>query len=474
MNDLPKQLATLSSRSKKSLLLRLKRQRFGFNSFPLSFVQQRLWFLDQLAPNSGLYNIPSALRLTGTLDIPALNHSLEEIVRRHEALRTTFALVEGQPVQVIASHLAVPLPLVDLGHLSEPTREAEAKRLAMVEAHQPFDLAHGPLLRASLLRLGTQQHILLLTMHHIVSDGWSMEIFFRELTALYEAYMRGEPSPLEELPIQYADYALLQHELLQGPVLKEQLAYWTNQLAGAPAILELPTDRPRPAAQTFTGATYRFTLPPALTDKLTVLSRREGITLFMTMLTAFQALLARYSGQDDIVVGSPIAGRRRAETEGLIGFFVNMLALRARLEDDPTFREQLARTRETCLAAYANQDLPFERLVEALQPERNLGHNPLFQAIFALRNAPASTLRLPAVQVELMDFTTDVAQVDLVLDMEETTQGLVGVFEYSTDLFDAPTIARMAGHFQTLLDGVVTDLGQRLSELPLLTALMPS
>ena len=355
MSSLPKHIFDLPP--KRRALLKALLQEEGVSSsstptisrrnadepVPLSFAQQRLWFLDQFQPGSPVYNIPAALRITAPLNAFALEQSLNEIVRRHEALRTTFAAVDGRPVQVIAPALRVPLPVTDLRGLPQTERETEATRLATQEAQHPFDLARGPLVRATLLRLGAGDHVLLLTMHHIVSDGWSMGVFFRELAVLYEAYATGKPSPLPELPVQYADFAQWQRQWLQGEVLAAHLTYWKQHLAGAPEVLELPTDRPRPAVQSFRGATYPFTLPPALSTALKTLSQREGVTLFMTLLAAFKTLLHRYTGQGDLVVGAPIANRTRAEIEGLIGFFVNTLVLRTDLSGNPRFGELLGR-----------------------------------------------------------------------------------------------------------------------------------
>ncbi|MGH7931425.1 MAG: condensation domain-containing protein, partial [Candidatus Binatia bacterium] len=361
-------------------------------TLPLSFAQERLWFLDQLEPGSTVYNMPGVFRLKGPLNVAVLKQSLNEIVRRHEALRTTFRSVEGSPQQVVASGLTLPLPVMDLSHRCESDRENEARRLAAEEARRPFDLSRGPLLRAILLRLHQEEHFLLLNMHHIVSDGWSMGVFFREISVLYEAYSNGKPSPLAELPIQYADYAVWQRNRLQGEVLETQLSYWEKQLEDI-STLDLPTDRPRPAAQSFRGARLSLELSKELTEGLKALSRKERVSLFMTLLAAFQTLLHRYTGRDDIAVGSPIAGRNRAEIEGLIGFFINTLVLRADLSGNPTFRELLARVREAALGAYDHQDVPFEKLVQELHPERNLNQSPLFQVMFVLQN-PHTALNL--------------------------------------------------------------------------------
>ncbi len=436
---------------------------------PLSFAQQRLWFLDQLEPGSPLYNIPEAVRLTGLLDVAALERSLNEIVRRHESLRTFFVTADGQPAQIILPALTLKLPVVDLSGAPESEREAEAFRLATEEAQCPFDLAHGPLLRARLLRLDEQDCIFLLTMHHIISDGWSTGVLIREVAELYVAFSAGQPSPLPDLPIQYADFASWQREWLRGDVLESQLSYWKQQLSGSPPLLELPADRPRPAVQTLAGAHQTFTLPKNLSQALKDLSQREGTTLFMTLLAAFQALLSRYTGQEDICVGTPIANRNRAEVEPLIGFFVNTLALRSDLSGDLCFRELLKRVSEVTLGAYAHQDLPFEMLVDALQPKRDMSHTPLFQVMFILQNAPVRTLQVPGLTLSSLEIESGLAMFDLTLTMAEEPEGLGGVFEYNTDLFDAETIVRMVGHFQTLLEGIVSDPDQHLSALPLLT-----
>jgi len=481
MRDIARQIAELPPEKRALLELLLQKegvdlsrsliipQKRDTNAFPLSFAQRRLWFLDQLEPNSPLYNIASAVRLTGALNVTALEQSLNQIVRRHESLRTTFVAKDGHPVQVIAPELTVPLPVVDLHSLSEAEREAEALQLAIEEAQRPFDLAKGPLLRTTLLRLDEEDHILLLTMHHIISDGWSMGVFVREMGALYEALSQGRPSPLPELPIQYVDFAQWQRKWLQGEELERQLAYWKEQLAGLPPLLELPTDRPRPAVQRYQGAHHSFALSKSLSQALESLSQEEGATLFMTLLAAFQTLLYRYTGQEDICVGTPIANRTRAEIEGLIGFFVNTLVLRTDLSGDPSFRELLRRVREVALGAYAHQDLPFEMLVDELQPARDMSHSPLFQVMFVLQNAPVQALELSELTLSPVETENGIAKFDLTLMMEERPEGLQGTVEYNTDLFDAATIERMVGHFQTLLEGIVADPDRPISTLPLLT-----
>jgi amino acid adenylation domain-containing protein len=436
---------------------------------PLSFAQRRLWFIDKLEPGASTYNLPYAVRLRGRLDAGALEQSLAEVVRRHESLRTTFSLGSGEPAQAVAEPVPLPLPQTDLSGLPEAEREAEAQRLAAEEAQRPFDLEAGPLMRAALLRLAEDDHVLLLTMHHIVSDGWSMGVVVREVGALYSAFSEGRESPLAELPIQYADYAAWQREHLSGATLERQLAYWRGQLTGV-AALELPTDRPRPAVQTYNGAQRSFALPADLSAALTALNRREGVTLYMTMLAAFQALLYRYSGQEDISVGSPVAGRNRAELEGLIGFFVNTLVLRTDLGGNPTFEELLGRVREVALGAYEHQDVPFERLVEELQPERELSRNPLFQVMFEVQNATDDAVSLPGLALSPLGVENKTAKFDLTLLVEEGGEGLSAKFEYSTDLFDASTVERMGRHFQTLLAAMIADPSARVADVPLLTA----
>ncbi len=435
----------------------------------LSFAQQRLWFLSQLEPASPFYNIPAAVRLTGMLDVVVLEKSLDEIARRHETLRTTFRLQDGEknPVQIIAPTFKLALPVIDLRDIPEIEREAQVQSLAAREARQPFDLACGPLVRATIVRLGEREHALLLTMHHIISDGWSAAVLIREVVALYQAFIAGEPSPLPELPIQYADFAVWQREWLQGDALAAQLDYWKQQLAGAPALLGLPTDHPRPPIQTFRGATHSFTLTHALAEALQALSRQAGTTMFMTLLAAFKLLLWRYTGQTDIVVGCPIANRNRTEIEGLIGFFVNTLVLRTDL-DTLTFRELLGQVREVTLGAYAHQDLPFEKLVEELQPERDLSRNLMFQVTFAFQNAPTKTADLPGLTARLLEVESSTAKFDLALSIAELEDGLSGLVEYSTDLFEAATITLMMGHFQAVLESVVADPDQHLLDLPLM------
>ncbi|MHB0878138.1 MAG: amino acid adenylation domain-containing protein [Anaerolineae bacterium] len=437
-------------------------------ALPLSFGQQRLWFLDQLEPGSPFYNIPSAVRLRGPLDARLLQRALLEVVRRHEVLRTTFATVDGQPHLRVAAEPDLRLSVVDLSALPDGEREAEARRMVAEDSRRPFDLAAGPLLRATVMRLGDDDHVALFTMHHIVGDDWSTNVLIQEVAGLYDAFSHGHASPLRPLPVQYADYASWQRRWLQGDTLERQLTYWREQLAGAPAVLELPFDRPRPPVQTPNGGYLTFYLPATLSQDLAELCRRHDCTLFMTLLAAFQALLHRYSGQADICVGSPIANRTARDVEPLIGFFANTLVFRADLGADPSFAELLARTREACLGAYAHQDLPFEMLVDDLQIERSLSHSPLFQVMFALQNAPHSAMRLADLTVEPLEAHSGSAKFDLTLFMAEAGGRLGGALEYNADLFDAATVARMLRHFEALLTAAVGDPERSVSRLPLL------
>ncbi|HEX8651125.1 MAG TPA: non-ribosomal peptide synthase/polyketide synthase [Pyrinomonadaceae bacterium] len=436
---------------------------------PLSFAQQRLWFLDQLAPGSASYNISGAVHLKGRLDVAALEQSFNEIVRRHESLRTSFALSCEQPIQIIAPDLSLTLTPVDLTGFPQSERETEARRMMSEAARTPFNLARSPLLRGGLLRLAEEEHVLVVVMHHIVSDGWSIGVLLRELATLYEAFLGEKQSPLPELPVQYADFARWQREWLDEEVLEAQLAYWKRQLGGSLPVLALPADRPRPSIQSFRGASQSLVLPKDLSKALKALSRREGVTLFMTLLAAFKTLLYRYTDQDDILVGTPIANRNRVEIEGLIGFFVNTLVLRTRLSGDPSFRELLGRVKEVALSAYARQDLPFEKLVEEIQPERSLSHAPLFQVMFVLQNSPVPALELPGLKLSPVEVANEISNFDLTLVMEETEQGLTASLDYSTDLFDDATIRRTLRHFQSLLEGIVAAPEARLSSLSLLT-----
>ncbi len=434
---------------------------------PLSYSQQRLWFFEQLIPGIALSNESADIRLPGLKNITALEQSFNEIIRRHEIWRTTFEIIDGQPVQVIHPAPYIPLSVIDLRSLPAAEREAEALRLASVDGQQPFDLTKLPLLRAILVKLSETDYRMYMTMHHLIFDGVSLyNVFLQELAVLYEAFCEGKPSPLPELSIQYADFAYWQQQWLQQEVLAPQLAYWEKQLANL-SMLQLPTDRPRPVMETFRGSRCSLKFPKELVDELKALSSREGVTLFMTLLAAFKTVLARYSGQDDIPVGAVISGTNRPEIANLIGFIINNLVLRTDLSGNPSFRELLERVRKVTLDAYAHQDIPFQKLVEVLRPERHLGHHPLFQLLFLLE-PPTSELDSGWSLRSLM-VDTGTSYMDMMISLDDRPEGLVGYFEYNSDLFDAATITRMVGHFQTVLEAVVANPGQKLSELPLLT-----
>ncbi len=437
---------------------------------PLSFAQERLWFLDQLEPGSPLYNVQTGVGLTGHVDAGALARALGEVVRRHEVLRSGFETVAGHARQALHPAARPHLPRIDLSGLEPGPREVAVRRLGRAAADAPFDLARPPLLRAFLVRLGFGEHALLLTLHHIVADAWSIGILIREMSALYRAFANGAPSPLPELPIQYADFALWQRGWLQGEALDAEVSWWRRRLADAPALTELPGDRPRPAVQSFRGARVSTLLPAALAQKLTSLAHRSGATLFMILLAAFQVLLRRASGSDDLVVGTPVANRSRLEVEGLIGFFVNSLVLRTDLAGDPRFAELVARLRSVVLAGYVHQELPFEKLVENLQPERSLAHNPVFQLMVILQNAAApGETELPDLRLSRLPDTAPAARFDLTLSATETGGGLFVLADYATDLFDATTVQRLLEHLHGLLEGVARQPERPLSALPLLT-----
>ena len=438
-------------------------------SFPLSFAQQRLWFLDQLEPGRATYNMPGGAWLRGTLEALTFERALNEALRRHSTLRTTFPSRNGEPAQTIAEHVHLQLPVIDLSDLTAEERQSQTDRLVTEEAQQPFNLALGPLARFKLLRLTPTEHMLLATMHHIVADGWSLGILIREVIAHYEAYIHDQPSPLPELPIQYADFVRLQREEFDDKALDAQLDYWRERLAGAPSLLELPWDHPRPPMQTHRGAVQTFEIPQWLTAESYSTSRREGSTLFMLLLAVFQTLLYRYSGQTDFAVGTPIAGRNRKETEGLIGLFVNTLVLRVDLSNNPTFKNLLRQARECALGAYANQDAPFEMLVEELQPERNMSHTPLFQVMMVMLNMPGETPRFSHLEIETFSSSSGTAKFDLTLEFTEKAGRLTGRLEYNVDLFEAATIQRLLDHYHHLLSSVVADTAQRLDEFALLT-----
>jgi amino acid adenylation domain-containing protein len=437
---------------------------------PLSFAQKRLWFLVQLNPNSSLYNSSAAIRLEGQLNQAALQQSFNEIIRRHQALRTTFPVVNGQPIQVISPSATLKLPIVDLQELPEAQKKALVQKLIQEESQRCFDLVQCPLLRYTLIHTHELEYILLFTIHHIVSDGWSVGVLIKELTTLYKDFCAEQPSSLPELPIQYADFAIWQRQWLQGEVLEAQLAYWKRQLGNNLPVLQLPTTRPRAEVKTNHGSTSSFIIPIKESESLQALSRQEGVTLFMTLLAAFQILLQRYTHQDDIVVGTDIANRNRAEIEPLIGFFVNLLVLRTDLSGNPSFPELLKRVRSCTLGAYAHQDLPFEELVKALEPDRNLSNiPPLFQVLFVLQNAPIPPLELTGLTLSLLEVENKVAKFDLALFLTETESGILGKWQYNSDLFDTPTITRITGHFQTLINSIVSQPDSRINSLEMIT-----
>ncbi|HYW06890.1 MAG TPA: amino acid adenylation domain-containing protein, partial [Longimicrobium sp.] len=439
----------------------------GSGPAPLSFAQQRLWFLERMEPGSAAYIIPSALRLSGALDVPALQGSLGELARRHEVLRSTFVVSGGEPFQVVGAAGEFTLPMDDLRPLMAAEREAELARRAAAEAWRPFDLERGPLFRARLFRTGDAEHVLVLTLHHAVSDGWSHGVLLRELSALYAALSRGEPSPLPELAVRYADYAAWQRGWLRGEVLDAQVAFWRARLESAP-VLELPSDRPRPAVRAGRGALHRFRVEPELARGLRALARREGATPFILLLTAFQALISRWSGQDDVVVGTPVANRERHEVEGVVGLFANMLALRTDLAGDPPFSVLLKRVREATLDAYAHQNVPFEKLVEELRVRRDLSRTPLVQVVFAWHGEAAPPAAFPGVEVAPFRLEGESAKFDLLLAMSEAADGMSGAVEYDRDLFDPDTVERLTETLKVLLAGIVAAPGERLSRLPIL------
>ncbi|HEX2569029.1 MAG TPA: condensation domain-containing protein, partial [Polyangia bacterium] len=441
------------------------------NTFPLSFAQERLWFIHQLEGIGALYSIPVAMRVRGRLDVAAIGRSLDELVKRHEALRTTFTTVEGQPVQVIGEPKSVPVQTIDLRAVPEAAREAEAHEKLLEIFREPFDLATGPLLRAAVLQLGEAEHILVCVVSHLVSDGLSTVLLLRELWSFYEAFVEGKPAQVPELPVQYVDFAAWQRQWLQGEVLSQQLGYWQEQLRAPLPVLDLPTDHPggRPALQAFDGAHHPLLIPRELTDALTALGQREGVTLFQIVLAGFQVLLHRYTGQDDVIIGSPIANRSRPELQNTIGFLVNNLTLRTRLNGDPTFGELLQRVREAAMGAYAHQDIPFERVVDALHVQRDTSRTPLFQITFALQENVLSFTRSAGLELELLKVHSGMSKFDLTLELFKRSEGLNGWIEYRTDLFREDTIARLGEHLIALLASAVEDPSRRISALSLLS-----
>ena len=436
---------------------------------PLSFAQQRLWFINQMEPESPAYNMPVALRLTALLDQRALERSLNEIVRRHEPLRTSFPTVNGVPTQVVHDHCPVRLHIADLSQLEDDERARQADRLMNEEAQKPFDLEEGPVYRASMLRMGPEENLLLLTIHHIAADGWSLGILTRELKVLYNAYREEQPSTLPEIAFQYADFAVWQRNWLQGDELERQVSYWKERLDGAPTVLELPADRPRPPVQTFHCDQRRITIPASIVKDLKAYGHREGVTLFMLLLAAFEALLFRYTGTEDMLIGTPIANRTQTELEGLIGFFINTLALRSDLSGDPSFKDLLTRVRETILGAYTHQHLPFEKLVDELLPVRSLSHMPLCQVLFVLQNAPRSDKEADGLAIKTISAPGMRGKFDLQLTAAESETGLTVSALYSKDLFDDDRMVRLLGHYRTLLESVLADPTERISSLNMLT-----
>ncbi|HEY0762325.1 MAG TPA: amino acid adenylation domain-containing protein [Pyrinomonadaceae bacterium] len=470
MDSVSKQVVGASPEEKRILLASLLRKKAQQQSrtYPLSFAQERLWFIDQLIRDSSLYNLPAAVRLTGRLNPQALEMTMTEICRRHTSLTTTFPTIEGQPVQMVNPAQPVSLPVLDLRSWNVEEREVEAQRLVNLEARKPFNLATGPLLRVQLLQLEEEEFIVMLSMHHIIADGWSMDILIREIMVLYQAMAAGKPSPLPELPLQYADYARWQRQYLRGEMLEAQLSYWQKQLDGIPPLLELPADHPRPPEQSYRGTTRSLMLSPELSEALRSLSRREETTLFNVLLTGFKTLLFRYTWQNDICVGTPVAGRDRVEAEGLIGFFANVLVLRTKVSGKATFRELLRHVHEVCLEAHTHQDVPFEKLVEALHPERNMSYSPLFQVMFAFLNAGQTVLEIPGLKMSGYGAVQEAAKYDLLLGVMDLRERLAISLEYSTDLFESERIERMLLHFRSLLESVVVDPGQQLVDIPLL------
>ena len=431
----------------------------------LTFAQERLWFLDQLQPDSSIHNMRAAFLLKGSLNVAVLEQSLSEIVRRHEILRTTFTSVDGMPVQVISPNIDLKLPVIDLIGVPDSERDIQVEQITRQEFEQPFDLAKVPLWRFKLLRLAEEEYLLLRTVHHIIFDGWSYSVFMRELAVIYEAFSTGKPLPLKNLPIQYADFAQSQRQWLQGEVLESQLNYWKQQLSGSISLLELPIDHPSTSIPTYRGARQILVLPKNLTEKLKALSAQEGVSLFVTLLAAFKTLLYRYTGQEDMIVCSPIAGRNRVETKKLIGYFNNIVPMRTYLGENPSFRELMGRVSQVTLGAYEHQDLPFQKLADF----PNLVHTTLYRGMFALQNTPAQPETLAGIAVSHLETSSEVADFDVFLSMKEEGGQLKGVLQYKTDLFETVTITQMLDHFHALLENLVANPAQSLTDLPLLT-----
>jgi len=436
---------------------------------PLSFAQERLWFLDQLEPNSPRYNMPAMVRLEGRLDLPALEAGFNHLIRRHETLRTTFTTQQGKPVQVIHAEMPLKVAVEDYSDLPEEEKQQAIEKAVAAEASQPFDLKRGPLIRAKLLRRGPEEQVLVVSMHHIIADGWSIGVLISEMGRAYEAEVKGEALGLAELPIQYGDYAVWQREYLQGEELARQLGYWKEQLKGAPEVMNLGTDRARGAVQSYRGGTQKVEIREAVKEGLKRIGQEQGATMYMVMMAGMRVMLRRYSGERDLVIGTAIANRRRKEVEGLIGFFVNSLAMRVEVGEEESYEEVLRREKEVAMGGYENQDVPFEKVVEEVKPERSLSYTPLFQVMFMLQNAPITELKLHGLTLNRFDIERNVANVDLLLSVEPTDHRLIGTAEYSTDLFDASTIARFLGHLKVLLEGIVVNPQRSILDLPLLT-----
>ena len=471
MTQLPENIANLSEAEKRALLAKLLAKKGkSVKTFPLSFAQQRLWFLYQMEPEDCAYNIPVAVRLTGELNVEAFEQSVNAVIERHETLRTSFTTIKGEPKQVVSPKLTLITTVVDLQ--TDRKREEETtliNQFAREEAQTPFNLSQAPLLRVKLLCLSEIESVVLLTMHHIVSDGWSMGILIRELATLYEAFSRGKPSPLPELPIQYGDYALWQRQYLQGEVLDSLLSYWKRQLGSSPPILPLPTDRPLEEAKTTQGGTLSFHFPPEKLQELKQLCHEEGVTLFMLLLAAFKTLLYRYTDAEDIAVGTDVANRSRSETEALIGFFVNILVLRTDLSENPTFRELLQRVRKVSLGAYSHQDLPFGKLVEELKPERKAGQTPLFQVLFVLQNTPLPEFKTSDLEIGGIAINDQTSKFNLGFFIGERDTGLLGTWRYRSELFNPSTIEQMSAQFTALLNSIIDHPDTRLKQLDLET-----
>lgn len=437
---------------------------------PASFAQERLWFLDQFEPDSAVYNLRAVFRMEGNLDFAALQRTFDQIIARHESLRTVFGTADGRPIQIIAPQLQVPIRREDLRHIPLADHDAEILKIADAETLEPFDLSKGPLVRLSLLTLGEQSYVFLLTLHHIIADGWSAGVLSGEMNAYYTAEVTHQPARMPELSIQYADYATWQKEWLQGEALHEELDFWKDHLAGAPAFINLPTDHPRPATMSFEGTSHKFDFTPELSEAMELASRQLQVTPFMLLLATYEVFLSRYTGQQDFVIGTPIAGRTRVELEPIIGLFTNTLVLRAKTGGNLTFKELVHNVRNVALNAYSHQELPFEKLVEELQPERNLSYNPLFQVMFVLQNAPEEEFDLPSLKLTPVEVERHSSKFDLTLSFGKDKNFYRVAFEYNTELFDAPTIKRMADNYITLLESVIANPAQRIAHLPLLTA----